>query len=137
MRLGPWNSKMPNSTPKSYLRHRSAATSCRRCFPVLALVFIAATALAEERHEAFDRDPQWEGVNNRAIERKPRTIKQDFGYSANTAHAGGKPGEIGGLITPAAEPAFYAKKIGDKGFSDRLMASGKVFCAGPRFHVLI
>src|SRR5439155_19764596 len=76
-------------------------------------------------------------VNNRAREPRPRAIKQDFGYSAKTAHAGGQPGEVGGLITPAAEPAYYAKKIGAKSFDDRLSASGKVFCKGPRAHVLI
>src|SRR5262249_31085942 len=97
----------------------------------------AVAAVAEERHESFDRDPGWEGVNNRAREPGPRTLKQDFGYSANTAHAGGTPGEIGGLITPAAEPAYYAQAIAPRSVDDRLRASAKVFCKGPRAHVLI
>src|SRR2546430_14487229 len=109
----------------------------RRLFPLLALTCLAAVAVAEERHESFDKDPGWEGVNNRGREPGPRTIKQDFGYSARTSHAGGTPGEMGGLITPAAEPAYYAKTIAAKAFDDRLRASGKVLCKGPRAHVLI
>jgi hypothetical protein len=109
----------------------------RPLFPLLVLTCLAAAAAAEERHEAFDRDPGWEGVNNRARESKPRTVKQDFGYSPKTAHAGGTPGEMGGLITAAAEPAYYAKKISAKTFDDRLRASGRVFCKGPRGHALV
>jgi hypothetical protein len=104
---------------------------------VSALTCLVAVGSAGERHQSFDKDPGWEGVNNRAPEPKPRTVKQDFGYSAKTANAGGKPGEMGGLITPAAEPAYYARKIATKSFDDRLTASGKVFCKGPRAHVLI
>src|SRR5690242_12642273 len=105
--------------------------------PLLAFCTIVAGAPAEERRQSFDKDPGWEGVNNRAPDPKPRTIKQDFGYSAKTSHAGGRPGEIGGLITPAAEPAYYAKALPVKSFADRLSASGKVLAKGPRAHVLI
>jgi hypothetical protein len=116
----------------------AAATAfCRRFFPLLALTCLAAAAVAEERHESFDKDPGWDGVNNRAREPGPRTITQDFGYSAGTSHAGGTPGEMGGLITPAAEPAYYARRIAAASFDDRLTASGKVFCKGPRAHVLV
>ncbi len=103
---------------------------------LLVLTYLAAAAAAE-RHESFDRDPGWEGVNNRAREPGPRTVRQNFGYSAGTSHAGGAPGEMGGVITPAAEPAYYAKAIAARSFDDRLRASGKVFCKGPRAHVLI
>jgi hypothetical protein len=90
---------------------------------------------AAERTEHFDKDPQWDGVNNRATKEK-RTIRQDFGYS-KTNHAGGKAGEIGGFITPAAEPAYYAKKIDTKSFDDPLSASGRLLCQGQQFHVLV
>ena len=50
--------------------------------------------------ETFDRDPNWEGLNHRAA--KPRKIQQDFGYSN---------GKIGGVITIAGEPAYYAKNF--------------------------
>jgi hypothetical protein len=39
-----------------------------------------ASALAEQRHENFDKDPGWDGQNNRSG--KPETIRQDFGWSA-------------------------------------------------------
>src|SRR5215471_14654884 len=102
----------------------------KRFLSLLALSCLAAAAPAEERRQSFEADPGWEGVNNHAREPKPRTIKQDFGYSAKTSHAGGAPGEIGGLITPAAEPAYYGKRLPVKSFADRLSASGKVLVKG-------
>ena len=91
----------------------------------------------EMRTETFDRDPGWLGVNNRsARERDPVTIRQDFGYS-RTAHAGGRPGEIGGTITPAGEAAYYGKVIGRKTLDDPLRASGTLACPDGAFHVLL
>jgi len=98
------------------------------------LAFTGATAA--ERSEDFDRDPRWDGHNNRASTPEPRTIRQDFGYSS-TAHAGGGRGEMGGFITPAAEPAYYAREIPARSFDDVLSASGSVVCAGRQFHALI
>ena len=89
------------------------------CFVACA----CGSAAAEERHERFDRDPQWEGRNDRALEPEPRSVRQDFGYS-RTAHAGGRTGEIGGLVTPAAEPSYYAARIGPATFETPLSASG-------------
>jgi WD40 repeat protein len=90
----------------------------------------------DEREERFNKDPQWDNYNNRAALPKPRTIRQDFGYS-KTNHAGGKIGEIGGFLSPAAEPAYYARKIPDKTFADTLSASGTLACDGRPFHALI
>src|SRR5262245_46290043 len=87
-----------------------------------------------ERTERFDRDPGWDGSNHRSA--APRMIRQDFGYS-RTSHAGGEPGEIGGFITPAAEPAYYAKKLAPSTFNDPLSASGTIACTGQAFHVLV
>jgi hypothetical protein len=105
-----------------------------------ALLFVLLVGVrsgaADERTERFDRDPGWDGYNNRATTPKPRTIKQDFGYS-RTAHAGGKIGEMGGFISAAAEPAYYAKKITEKSFDGVLSASGTLACTGGKFHVLI
>ena len=45
------------------------------------------------------------------------------------------PGEMGGVLTPAAEPAYYARAITSKTFDDRLTASGVLACGdggGPR-----
>jgi hypothetical protein len=86
--------------------------------------------------ERVDRDPGWEGRNNHAATPEARTIVQDFGFSA-TSHAGGTAGEIGGLVCPAGEPAYYAKRIPSKTFSDSLTASGKLACTGRHFHALV
>src|SRR5437867_11402053 len=94
---------------------------CSFLAPAVPLVFLACIAGAEERTERFDRDPGWDSHNNRSAPSPPREIRQNFGYS-NTSHSGGKPGEIGGFITPAAEPAFYAKKLTQYSFNDRLSA---------------
>jgi hypothetical protein len=105
----------------------------------LTLVIIALVnpACAEERTEHFDQDPQWDGVNNRATTPEPQLVTQDFGYS-RTRHAGGQSiGEIGGLLTPAAEPCFYAKPFDGKSFGDKLVASGKFTATGRHFHILV
>ena len=80
------------------------------------------------KKESFDRDPSWEGVNNRsATTRDPIKVRQDFGYSAKTAHAGGhSPGEVGGFITAAGEAAFYGKAIDPATFDQPLSATGKL-----------
>lgn len=87
------------------------------------------------RAEHFDKDPGWDAHNNRSS-KPPRTIRQDFGY-ATSSHSGSAAGEMGGLITPAAEPAYYAKKIPNRTFNDRLNASGKIVCTGRKFHLLL
>jgi hypothetical protein len=97
----------------------------------------APALLAEERTERFDRDPGWDGYNNRSKAFAPKEITQDFGYS-RTRHAGGDgDGEIGGVVTPAAEAAYYAKVIPDATFEDKLTASGKFAYASGPGHLLI
>jgi hypothetical protein len=103
---------------------------------ILLFAILVAPAPAAERTEHFDKDPHWDGVNNRATTPEKRTIRQDFGFS-KTDHAGGKVGEIGGFITAAAEPAYYAKRIESKTFDDGLSASGRLLCDGKQFHVLV
>ena len=87
-------------------------------------------ASAKERTEHFDKDPGWDGQNNRATTPEKRTIRQDFGYDA-------KAKAVGGFVTPAAEPAYYAKKIAEKSFDDSLSASGKLTLKGRENHVLL
>lgn len=115
--------------------------TCRRRAAFILFLAVAFPAgqratFAEERTERFDRDPGWDGRNNRAEQPEPRTIVQNFGFTA-TNHAGGKPGEMGGLISPSAEPAYYAKRIPMKSFDDVLTASGTMACTGRPFHVLV
>src|SRR5262245_61569300 len=102
----------------------------------VALCVVLPVADAAERTERFDKDPGWDGHNNRSTTPEPRTVRQDFGFS-DTANAGGERGEVGGFITPAAEPAWYAKRLTAKTLNDPLAASGKLLCRGRQFHVLI
>jgi hypothetical protein len=103
---------------------------------VVAIGCLAASVHAEERVERFDRDPGWEGRNNRATSPGPRTIRQDFGYG-RTAHAGGEAGEMGGFLCPAAEPAYYAKVIPPATFETPLSASGTIALDGRPLHALV
>ncbi len=96
----------------------------------LAMFLIAAGAMraAEQRRlktESFDRDPGWEGVNNRVKVEKPIPVVQDFGYSP-TQHAGGKaPGEIGGRVQRSTTPAFYAQRL-----AKALTLDSRLHCSG-------
>jgi hypothetical protein len=81
--------------------------------------------------EDFSRDPQWEGKGNR-VTFKDRALRphHDFGYRT-TAFAGGKPGEVGGLVwrieSTRPQDAFsYATPVGQLSLNDELKASGKL-----------
>jgi hypothetical protein len=75
------------------------------------------------RTEHFDRDPGWEGRNNRVIPNKVLVVRQDFGYTP-THHAGIAAGELGGVIQRSTTPASYADKLVVKTLDDRLSAAG-------------
>jgi len=74
----------------------------------------------------FDGDPGWEGRGNR-VKFEDRGIRplHDFGHSP-TAHAGGEPGEIGGIVWRDESPAYYGDRVGPLTLEDELFASGKV-----------
>jgi hypothetical protein len=78
---------------------------------------------ATTKTETFDTDPGWEGHNNHIVPERVPTVKQDFGYS-KTKYVGKAAGELGGQVTRAAEPAYYADKIGPVTLDDKLSASG-------------
>ena len=111
-----------------------------RLFLAFALAGILSPQFAHgaERTEYYDIDPRWEAVNNRSTAFSPKEITQQFGYS-RTQHAGGKQlGEMGGIVTPAGEAAYYAKVIPKSTFDNKLTASGTLACPGKRpFHTLI
>jgi hypothetical protein len=73
--------------------------------------------------ERFDRDPGWEGFNNRIVPKKIPTITQDFGFTSTTFASKGK-GEIGGQLWRSTTPAWYAERIAQRSLEDRLSASG-------------
>jgi hypothetical protein len=80
--------------------------------------------------EHFDRDPGWEGYNNRIVPKKVRLVKQDFGYSA-THFAGKDAGEMGGRIQRSATPASYAAPLTPpRTLEDKLSASGSFAVTG-------
>lgn len=60
----------------------------------------------------FDKDPQWQGENNRAEYRDGfiRTF-HNYGYS-QTAHINVQSGEIGGVMWRDEKPSYYADKVG-------------------------
>ena len=74
----------------------------------------------------LSRDPGWEARGN-DIEFGERVVRprHDFGFSMSS-HAGGPPGEIGGLIWRDERPAYYADRIGRLSLNDELRASGKL-----------
>jgi hypothetical protein len=101
-----------------------------KCLFAVAFLIAALSSAPAQCTESFDKDPGWDGHNNRiARELPPRTARQDFGYSAGTQHAGGQRGEIGGTIQPAAEPAYYARRIQVKTLNNHLSASGKLLAS--------
>jgi hypothetical protein len=106
---------------------RAGSRSILVCALINLLVATAATAFAANTQgitdQSFDHDPGWEGFNNRVKPNIVPTVVQDFGYS-RTTFASQVPGEIGGRITRAAEPAWYAAKIAPKTLDDKMSASG-------------
>src|SRR5947209_12686899 len=76
-----------------------------------------------ERTQRFDFDPKWEEANNRVDGKQPVKVTQDFGYCASN-FAGKRAGEMGGFVSRASEPAYYAARIGAKTLEDNLTASG-------------
>jgi hypothetical protein len=89
---------------------------------IFACVFGIALQAAE-RSQNFDSDPKWESANNHLAGKKMQPVTQDFGYSTSNI-AGKTAGEMGGLITRASAPAYYADRIGPKTLDDKLSASG-------------
>src|SRR2546423_15342637 len=94
---------------------------------ILVVLIFAASSFAQEtvqREQRFDRDPQWEGVNNRITRDRYPTITQDFGFSS-TNFAGQEAGEIGGQIWRSARPAGYGAQIEQGAGDQRLSGHGR------------
>src|SRR5687767_13952788 len=98
----------------------------RAAIGIVWTVIAAGTAGAQVmKAEPFERDPGWDGHNNRIVPAEPKTVRQDFGYSATT-FAGTDKGEIGGTIWRDSKPASYAMEVAPKTLKDRLSASGTI-----------
>jgi hypothetical protein len=90
----------------------------------VVMICVARAGLSQEvsvKTERFDHDPEWEEYNNRVQPKRVATVVQDFGYMPAN---GERTAAIGGRVTRAARPAFYADKIGTKTLNDKLSASG-------------
>jgi hypothetical protein len=114
----------------------------RRMLLLWGLLMMAPPAPPDQaalRLESFDREPtDWEGVNNRSTYFSPRLVTQDFGYSASTNHAGGQPGEVGGKLNPAGEPAYYGYRLPRPlTLDDPVSASGKIMVPQGPGHFLL
>jgi hypothetical protein len=106
-----------------------------RTFVFVTAILVPALAWGQkEKTESFDRDPGWEGVNNRPRQ-EAVAIKQDFGWS-QTDHAGAL-GEIGGLVTAAGEAAYYGLPTGPHTLADKLTASGTIYVGPGGSHLLV
>jgi hypothetical protein len=75
---------------------------------------------------AFADDPRWDAQRNdtQYTERFVRPF-HDFGFSP-TKHAGGGPGEIGGIVFRDERPSYYAAPIEPLTLDDELIASGRL-----------
>lgn len=94
----------------------------------------AAVSLAAHaqnlRTENFDREPGWEGINNRSTGFPLRPVTQDFGYDPS--------GRIGGTLHPAGEAAFYGYRLPKQlDLAAPLSASGKIHVASGPGHFLL
>jgi hypothetical protein len=86
----------------------------------------SAGAAGVLRTQNFDEDPKWDARNNRIARTcEPRQVRQDFGYSPTSHVDRTRKGEIGGYISPAAEPAYYGKAIAEHTLDRPFSASGK------------
>ena len=93
-------------------------------FFLLALVSRSPECLGQlmlTRTETFDSDPGWDGHNNRTI--LTQEIRQDFRWN-NTNATGGDDGEVGGTLSGAGEPAYFAKVLSELTLDDAFEASG-------------
>lgn len=87
------------------------------------------------RVEHFDKDPHWEGRNNRPNPLRTRPVRQDFGY--RPADANNAESAIGGFITPSSVAAYYAKPLPKLTLNDTLSASGTLLLPKGRAHLLL
>ena len=90
----------------------------------LVLELAAADQLEKQslKTEHFDHDPGWEGLNNHVHSTRVQRVVQDFGYQPDGS--GHEAGQIGGKVTRASRPAYYAQALAPKGLNEKLSASG-------------
>jgi hypothetical protein len=122
--------------PKGYREHgttfdRFGLMNCERGGNPMTIYFDDLNV--EGKTEDFSKDPNWTGTNNHLkFEDREQGGAHDFGFSAESNHAGGKPGEIGGTIWRSGSYGYYADHVGSLTLTNRLEARGKIILkAGP------
>src|SRR5215469_14423602 len=88
----------------------------------LALAATAQPSNPSLKTQHFDHDPGWEGFNNHIQPAHPRSVVQDFGYIADASIH--QASQIGGRVTRASRPAYYAQAFAPKSLDEKLSASG-------------
>lgn len=101
--------------------------NCRLFLLLTPSFALALTATAQSpnptlKTEHFDHDPGWEGFNNHFHPAQPPSVVQDFGYIADTSVH--QAAQIGGRVTRASQPAYYAEALAPKSLNEKLSASG-------------
>jgi hypothetical protein len=116
--------------PKGYKEHGSRfdrfglMNSMRACNP-LKVHF--DDVQYDGRVEDFSKDPGWIGAGNDArFESDQGGGAHVFGFQAQSGFAGGRPGEVGGVLWRSGAYGYYADRVGPLTLDDRLEASGKV-----------
>ncbi len=86
--------------------------------------------IIDGQREDFSDDPGWIGEKNH-VQFTERSIRpfHNFGYR-ESSFAGGKPGEIGGIIYRDEKPAYYALPTAKLSLEQPFTASGKVALRG-------
>jgi hypothetical protein len=81
----------------------------------------------EGKTEDFSSAADWTGNGNHSsYERQQEGGAHDFGFSAKTNFAGGKAGEIGGMMWRSGDFGYYADRVGPLSLAERLEARGKI-----------
>lgn len=85
--------------------------------------------------EDFTQEPKWIASGNRTTYEDREVVgAHDFGFNAQTHHAGGsRAGEVGGGLWRSGDYGYYADKVGPLNLEQRLEARGKakLVTAGP------
>jgi len=111
--------RIMRNTPRTSTTGRGWITGSLLCLTLLVPLAVGAGGGADGqpktvlKTERFDRDPGWEGFNNRVVLTKVPTVTQDFGHSL-TAFASKDKGEVGGRVNRSTTPASYAARIAPK-----------------------
>src|SRR5205823_10547587 len=77
--------------------------------------------------EDFSKNPGWISSGNHiSFQDRKQGGTHDYGFSPETNHAGGRPGEIGGTFWRSGLYSYCADRVGPLSLNDHLEAHGKI-----------